>query len=137
MARTTNTPKKLYTVGRRHHDYRLTPDGEREWARGRLPFTRRHWLTWRGVHNPRKLGRERILADKKPLWWIIGLGGLLIATPFLPNGMINVAAIFCMFFSATLRSTLVNISMIWPELLTLSVLAPKTLTTNGRVNDFM
>lgn len=105
MARTPN--KKLYKVGRHHHDLRLKPDGAVEWARARLPFTRRHWLKWRGGHNPRTLTRERVLVDKKPLWWTIGLGTVLLVTPFLPNSMINVAAIFCMYAAINVLWTLI------------------------------
>src|SRR3546814_5409951 len=44
-------------------------------------------------------------------------------------------SILRMFFSATSRSMLENMLMIWPELLMLSLVAPNTLTTSGRVND--
>jgi len=107
-ARTSErTDKKLHKVGRYHHDYRLKPDGAAEWTRSRVPLTRRHWLKWRGVYNPRTLARERILADKMPLWWTLGLGGLVVVTPFLPNPMINVAAIFCMFAAINVLWTLI------------------------------
>ncbi|MEJ8570099.1 ABC transporter permease subunit [Microbaculum marinum] len=104
---TPATRKRLYKVGRRHHDYRIRPDGAKEWSRARLPFTRRHWLKWRGVQNPRTLARERVLVDKKPLWWALSLGALLVVTPFLPNSMINVASIFCMYAAINVLWTLI------------------------------
>ena len=64
---------KYFPVGRRHWEWRLNPGSRGYWSRARLPFTKRHWLQWRGVHNPKTLTRERVLIDKKPLWWTIGL----------------------------------------------------------------
>ncbi|MED5530761.1 MAG: branched-chain amino acid ABC transporter permease, partial [Pseudomonadota bacterium] len=72
---------KLYQVGRRHWEYRFNPNPTLIWSRIRFPFTKRHWLKWRGEHNPKTLKRERFLADKKPLWWTIGLLFVLILTP--------------------------------------------------------
>ncbi|WP_031335296.1 hypothetical protein, partial [Rhodopseudomonas sp. B29] len=67
-------------IGRRPDEWTLKPSGDQVWHRARPPFSRRHWLAWRGIYNPKSLRRERRLDDKRPLWWTLGLGGLLIAT---------------------------------------------------------
>lgn len=99
--------KTFHKIGRRPWELKLKPDGHTERARARVPGTRRHWLKWRDAHNPKTLVRERALADKKPLWWVIGLGLLAIVTPFLPNSMISVASIFCIYASINVLWTLI------------------------------
>lgn len=101
------TDRTYYKVGRRPWEWRANPDGGDERRRGRVPFTNRHWLKWRDVHNDKSLSRERVLVDKKPLWWTIGLGALLIATPFLPNSMISVVSIFCIYAAINVLWTLI------------------------------
>ena len=98
---------KLYQVGRRHWEYRLNPNPTLIWSRIRFPFTKRHWLKWRGEHNPKTLKRERFLADKKPLWWTIGLLFVLILTPILPNSLISASSIFCIYASINILWTLI------------------------------
>jgi len=71
---TTKEPPRLFLVGNRRREIILEPSGERAETRWRVPFTRRHWLKWRSRHNPRTLAGEKLLADKKPLWWAIALG---------------------------------------------------------------
>jgi branched-chain amino acid transport system permease protein len=99
--------KRFYQVGRKPWEVRLKPTGEGERARGRLPGTKRHWLKWRDVHNPKTLTRERVLIDKKPLWWSIGLALLAVITPFLPNSMISVVSIFCVYAAINVLWTLI------------------------------
>ena len=94
-------------VGRRPGEFTLKPTGERIWRRWRPPLTRRHWLAWRGSYNPKSLQRERRLADKRPLWWTLGLGGLLVATPFMSDQFVNIAAIFCIFSAINVIWTLI------------------------------
>jgi branched-chain amino acid transport system permease protein len=94
-------------VGRRPDEFTLKPTGERTWRRWRPPLTRRHWLAWRGSYNPKSLQRERRLADKRPLWWTLGLGGLLVATPFMSDQFVNIAAIFCVFSAINVIWTLI------------------------------
>lgn len=101
------TEKTYHKVGRRHWEWRGTPDGDAQRNRGRVPGTRRHWLKWRDVHNPKTLARERVLVDKKPLWWTIGLVLLAVITPFLPNSMISVVSIFCIYASINVLWTLI------------------------------
>jgi len=96
-----------HKVGRRPWELKGQPDGLAERKRSRVPYTRRHWLKWRDSHNLKTLQRERVLADKKPLWWTIGLGALLVITPFLPNSMISVASIFCIYAAINVLWTLI------------------------------
>ena len=99
--------RKYYQVGQRPHELLFYPDTAAPLRKWRVPFTRRHWLKWRSRHNPRTLRYERRLADKKPLWWAIGLGLLLCVTPFLSNSLITIAAIFCMFAAINVLWTLI------------------------------
>ncbi len=101
------TVKTYYKVRRRPWEYKLSPDGKVARNRLRLPFTRRHFLKWRDAYNPKSLKRERRLADKKPLWWTIGLLAFVVVTPFLSNSMISIAAIFCIYASINLLWTLI------------------------------
>ncbi len=101
------TEKRFYQVVRKPWEWRLKPAGEAERSRNRLPGTRRHWLKWRDVHNPKTLTRERVLVDKKPLWWTIGLALLALITPFLPNSMISVVSIFCIYAAINVLWTLI------------------------------
>ncbi|MEM8753301.1 MAG: branched-chain amino acid ABC transporter permease, partial [Pseudomonadota bacterium] len=101
------TDRALHKVGRRHWEWRGAPRGADERVRPRLPWSRRRWLKWRDVHNPKTLLRERALVDKKPLWWTIGLGALAAATPFLPNSMISVVSIFCIYAAINVLWTLI------------------------------
>lgn len=101
------TDKRFYTVGRRPWEWRFNPSGKAKRHRGRLPGTKRHWLKWRDVHNPKTLKRERVLVDKKPLWWTIGLAALVLITPFLQNSMISVVSIFCIYASINVLWTLI------------------------------
>jgi len=101
------TDKTYYKVGRRPWEVKGHPDGNVARHRGRVPFTNRHWLKWRDVHNPKTLQRERVLLDKKPLWWFIGLSLLLVITPFLPNSLISVASIFCVYAAINVLWTLI------------------------------
>ena len=96
-----------YDVGNRPREWKLAVDGAHTWARVRVPFSRRHWLKWRGGANLKTLRRERRLDDKRPLWWFIGLGALLVVTPFLSDQAINIAAIFCFFAAVNVLWTLV------------------------------
>ena len=98
---------RLYSVGNRHREILLRPAGDRPVSRHRVPFTRRHWLKWRSQHNPRTLAVEKHFADKKPLWWAIGLGGLALSTPFLSNSSLSIAAIFCMYAAVNVLWTLI------------------------------
>ena len=101
------TDRIFHKVGRRPWELKGKPDGATERRRARLPGTRRHWLKWRDTHNQKTLRRERVLADKMPLWWALGLGAVLVGTPFLSNTMIGVVTIFCIYASINVLWTLI------------------------------
>jgi len=107
MATKSSPARRFFNVGQRPREFTFKPSGAQPWSRGRLPFTKRHWLAWRGVYNPKTLRRERKLIDKRPLWWAIGLCGLLVATPFMSDQAINIAAIFCIFSAINVTWTLI------------------------------
>ena len=102
-----NKNPTFYKVGRRHFEYRITPIKNKVWNRIRFPFTRRHLLKWRGTYNISALKRERVLKDKMPLWWLLGLGFVLIVTPFLSPQQIGVSSIFCIYASINILWTLI------------------------------
>ena len=97
----------FHRVGNRRHEFTLAPDGNRDWHRGRVPGLSRHWLKWRGGYNPKTLQRERRLADKRPLWWLLGLGGLACAAPMMPDTLLQVAVVFCVFAAINVIWTLI------------------------------
>lgn len=101
------TGKRFYEIGQRPHEITLPVAKDAPLDRRRLPFTRRHLLKWRSRLNPKTLRQERILADKKPLWWALGLGGLALAAPFLGNSALTVASIFCIFSAINVLWTLI------------------------------
>ena len=98
---------KYYQVGQRPHEIFFHPAADSPMRRRRLPFTRQHLLKWRSRANPKSLRQERALSDKRPLWWTLSLGALLVTTPFLSNSMITIVAIFCMFAAINVLWTLV------------------------------
>lgn len=103
----TTNKKKYYPVGQRHSELVLHPATDKPLYRSRVPFTRRHWLHWRGMHNSKSLRYERRLVDKRPLWWTLGLGLLLIITPWLPNAMVSAAMVFCLYAAINVLWTLI------------------------------
>ncbi len=98
---------RCYQIGQRPDEFLFYPPKDVALKRRRLPFTRRHLLKWRSRANAKSLRQERRLDDKRPLWWAIGLGALLVATPFASNSFITIAAIFCMFAAINVLWTLV------------------------------
>lgn len=99
--------QKFYQVGQRPYELFLYPPGDQRLHRLRLPFTRRHLLKWRSRANPKSLVREKRLADKMPLWWVIGFVALLAMVPFLSNSQLTVAALICMYAAINVLWTLV------------------------------
>lgn len=101
------TDKIYHQIGQRPHEITLPVAGDRPLDRRRLPFTRRHLLKWRSRLNPKSLAQERILADKKPLWWLISLGPLALFAPFLPNQALTIVSVFCIFSAINVLWTLI------------------------------
>lgn len=101
------TERRFYQIGQRPHEVTIPLSGDRPLLRRRLPLTRRHLFKWRSRLNPKTLQQERILQDKRPIWWMIGLGLLVLAAPFLSNSALTIAAIFCMFSAINVLWTLI------------------------------
>ena len=99
--------KKFYEIGQRPTELILHPAGDAPLNRRRLPFTRRHWFKWRSRLNTKTLEQERMLADKRPLWWVLALGALALTAPFLSNPMLTIAAIFGIFSAINVLWTLI------------------------------
>ena len=100
-------PRRYFLIGQRPQEFTLKPKGETPWRRWRTPFTRRHWLAWRGTVNPKTLRRERKLLDKRPLWWTIGLGALALCAPLLSDQWLGIASIFCIYSAINVVWTLI------------------------------
>jgi branched-chain amino acid transport system permease protein len=101
------TEKRFYLIGQRPQEVTFNPKGDEALSRHRLPFTRRHLLKWRSRLNPKTLRQERVLADKRPLWWALSLIALAGSAPLLSNSSLTIAAIFCMFAAINVLWTLV------------------------------
>ena len=101
------TDKTYHQIGQRPHEVTLAVRGDRPLDRTRLPFTRRHLLKWQSRLNPKTLAQERILADKKPLWWFLGLGLLALSAPFLSNQALTIVSVFCIFSAINVLWTLI------------------------------
>jgi branched-chain amino acid transport system permease protein len=101
------TGKKLFEIGQRPQEVTLPVSGSEPLDRRRLPFTRRHLLKWRSRLNPKTLKQERLLADKKPLWWTIALALLALSAPFLSNSALTIVSIFCIFSAINVLWTLI------------------------------
>lgn len=99
--------RRFYQIGQRPQEITLPVAGDRPLDRHRLPGTKRHLLKWRSRLNPKTLRQERLLADKKPLWWAIGLGLLALSAPFLSNAALTIVSIFCIFSAINLLWTLI------------------------------
>jgi len=101
------TGKRFYQIGQRPHEITLPVSGDSPLTRHRLPGTRRHLLKWRSRLNPKTLQHERLLADKKPLWWAIALVALALTAPFLSNSALTIVSIFCIFSAINVLWTLI------------------------------
>jgi len=101
------TEKKLFEIGQRPQEVTMPISGSEPLDRRRLPFTRRHLLKWRSRLNPKTLRQERLLADKKPLWWTIALALLALSAPFLSNSALTIVSIFCVFSAINVLWTLI------------------------------
>lgn len=95
--------KDLFLVGRRRLPPRLGGHGAAVWRRWRYPFTRRSPLLIETIHNPRTLGAEKEILDKRPIYWIAGLAVLLIVPPvFGDNSFLSAATVFAIYAAINL-----------------------------------
>ena len=102
-----SSPPRMYLVGRRRWLPRLMGHGERLWNRWRWPFTRRTLLQIRGQYNPKDLGAEKKIVDKRPLYWTAGLAALFVLPPLAGIGfesttLLAAASIFALYAAINL-----------------------------------
>lgn len=71
----------LYQVGRFKYIYKWKNHGARLWKRLRWWPTRRTLLHIRGYYNKKSLKAQKLIVDKRPIYWVIGLTALALA-PF-------------------------------------------------------
>src|SRR5438128_2573695 len=89
---------RLLDVGRLRYYYKWPGHGGSSWSRKRYWPTRRRVLDIRGEYNPKSLRREKTIADKRPIWWVLGLLALILAPLFMPaafqSTLLTAGAIF-------------------------------------------
>ncbi len=107
--KTYNVP--LYKVGRFKYIYKWKNHGERLWKRLRWWPTRRTLLHVRGYYNIKSLKAQKLIVDKRPIYWVIGLTALALAPLFFPESMQNTlltaGAVFGIFAAINVCWTLV------------------------------
>ena len=78
----STSPKPvMYRVGRRRWWPQWRAHGAALWTRWRYPGTRRTLLRLSGHFNPKDLGAELKVVDKRPLFWVAGLIALALVPP--------------------------------------------------------
>lgn len=95
-------------IGRRRILPRLPVSSDRVLHRRRWPFSRRRVLTLDGRYNPLTLGRERVVTEKGPLWWLIFLA-LTLVIPLLSGNqrILTISSTFAIYASVNLMWMLV------------------------------
>ncbi len=90
--------QRLFLVGSRRFLPRLKGHGGALWHRWRYPLTRRTPLLIETTYNPKTLGAEKKILDKRPLYWIAGLVFLLLVPPaFGSNSFLAAATVFAIY----------------------------------------
>ena len=101
----------LYKVGRFKYIYKWANHGSRLWKRLRWWPTRRTLLYIRGYYNKKSLKAQKLIVDKRPIYWVIALLALALAPFFLPENMQNTlltaGAVFGIFAAINVCWTLV------------------------------
>ncbi len=101
----------LYKVGRFKYIYKWKNHGARLWKRLRWWPTRRTLLHIRGYYNKKSLKAQKLIVDKRPIYWVIGLSALAVAPFFFPESMQNTlltaGAVFGIFAAINVCWTLV------------------------------
>ncbi|NNC67312.1 MAG: branched-chain amino acid ABC transporter permease, partial [Gammaproteobacteria bacterium] len=101
----------LYKVGRFKYIYKWKNHGARLWKRLRWWPTRRTLLHIRGYYNKKSLKAQKIIVDKRPIYWVVGLFALAVAPFFFPESMQNTlltaGAVFGIFAAINVCWTLV------------------------------
>ncbi len=101
----------LYKVGRFKYIHKWRNHGSRLWKRLRWWPTRRTLLLIRGYYNSKSLKAQKLIVDKRPIYWTFALAGLALAPFFLPESMENTlltaGAIFGIFAAINVCWTLI------------------------------
>jgi branched-chain amino acid transport system permease protein len=101
----------LYKVGRFKYIYKWANHGARLWKRLRWWPTRRSVLLIRGYYNRKTLAAEKLIVDKRPIYWALSLLAFALAPLFLPdslqNTVLTAGAIFGIFAAINVCWTLV------------------------------
>lgn len=101
----------LYKVGRFKYIYKWKNHGARLWKRLRWWPTRRTLLHIRGYYNKKSLKAQKLIVDKRPIYWLVGLFALAVAPFFFPESMQNTlltaGAVFGIFAAINVCWTLV------------------------------
>jgi branched-chain amino acid transport system permease protein len=79
----------LYKVGRLKYIHKWPSHGRRLWKRTRWWPTRRSILLIRGYYNRKNLAAEKLLEDKRPIYWALCLLGLLLVPLLVPQSLQN------------------------------------------------
>ena len=100
-----------HPVGRARYYYKWPGHGRFNWHRWRYLSTRRLLLRIRGEYNEKTLRRQKTIADKRPIWWILSFVALLVAPFVFPEGqervLLTAAAVFSLYAAINLCWTLV------------------------------
>ena len=101
----------LYKVGRYKYIHKWKNHGSRLWKRVRWWPTRRTVLFIRGYYNKKSLKAQKLIVDKRPIYWAFALLGFAVAPFFLPlhlqNTLLTAGAIFGIFAAINVCWTLV------------------------------
>ena len=96
----------LHKVGRLRYYYKWPGHGSRQWSRLRYWPTRRRVLDIRGQFNDKSKRREKTIADKRPIWWVLGLIAILLAPMLFPisvqSTLLTAGATFLIYSSINL-----------------------------------
>lgn len=101
----------LYKVGRFKYIHKWKNHGNRLWKRIRWWPTRRTLLRIRGYYNKKSLKAQKLIVDKRPIYWALALAALALAPFFFPESMENTlltaGAVFGIFAAINVCWTLV------------------------------
>jgi branched-chain amino acid transport system permease protein len=109
--KTRASATRMFKVGRLRYYYKSPGHGATTWNRWRYPFTRRRVLNLRGEYNRKNLRREKTLADRRPVYWMLSFIALLLAPLAVPESMqstvLSASAVFFIYAAINLCWTLV------------------------------
>lgn len=101
----------LHKVGRFKYIYKWANHGKRLWKRQRWWPTRRSVLPIQGEYNRKTLEAEKLIVDKRPIYWFVFLVALALVPLVVPVGMqhtvLTAGAIFGIFAAINVCWTLV------------------------------